>query len=88
MNGAEALDELYWTAEILQACTGCGVRGWREVAPAALAQFLVADGAVVIEQMQRLAADGYLEGTIDGCTSARVPSVPGRRPYLPPRPIA
>ena len=77
MNGAEALDELYWTAEILQALYWMRGEGLaREVSPAALAQFLVADGAIVIEQMQRLAAEGYLERTIDGCTSARVPGVP------------
>ena len=52
MNGAEALDELYWTAEILQALYWMRGEGLAEAgAPAALAQFLVADGATVVEQM-------------------------------------
>ena len=84
MNGAEALDELYWTAEILQALYW--MRGEdlaQEVTPAALGDFLVADGAIVIEQMGRLAAEGYLEPTTDGCTGARVPGVPGEGAICP-----
>ena len=76
MNGAEALDELYWTAEILQALYWMRGEGLaREVSPAALAEFLVADGATIVEQMRRLTAEGYLERTTDGCTAAGVPGV-------------
>ena len=77
MNGAEALNELYWTAEILQALYWMrGEELAREVTPASLAEFLVADGAVVVEQMRRLAAEGYLEAMTDDCTGARLPAVP------------
>ena len=84
MNGAEALDELYWTAEILQALYWMHGEGLAlEVTPAALAEFLVADGGVVVEQMQRLAGEGYLEGTSDDCALVRVPGVPAEGGICP-----
>lgn len=61
-QGAEALDDLFWRAEILQAMfwmRGEGIA--TEVAPAELAAFLQAKQAGVEAQMHRLAADGYLE---------------------------
>ena len=62
----EALDDLYWRSEILQALywmRGEGLAG--EVKPTALAEFLVAEPSVVAHQMERLAADGYLEAVPD-----------------------
>ena len=62
MTGADALDELYWRAEILQAMfwmRGEGLAG--EVGPARLAEFLAAEPTIVADQMRRLVADGYLE---------------------------
>ena len=61
-NGREALDDLYWRAEILQALYWMRGEGLAaEVAPTALAQFLVAEPAVMADQFQRLVAAGYLE---------------------------
>ena len=61
-NGRQALDELYWRAEILQALYWMRGEGLAaEVAPPALAEFLVAEPVVMADQMQRLTADGYLE---------------------------
>ena len=72
-RGAEALDELYWQAEILQALYWMqGEELATEVSPAGLAGFLVADQATVAYQLERLADDGYLE-VLDGpryCLSA------------------
>jgi hypothetical protein len=63
-DGAEALDALYWRAEILQALYWMQGEGLAaEVAPVALAEFLVADPATVAGRLERLAADGYLEAT-------------------------
>ena len=61
-NGREALNDLYWRAEILQALYWMHGEGLAaDVAPTALAEFLVAEPTVMADQMRRLAADGYLE---------------------------
>lgn len=62
VDGREALDELYWRAEILQALywmRGEGLAG--DVDPGRLAEFLAADAPTVADQMERLAGEGYLE---------------------------
>ena len=65
-DGAAALDGLYWRAEILQAVYWMDGEGLAsEVAPVALAAFLVADQASVARQLAQLAADGYLQ-VVDG----------------------
>ncbi len=67
VNGPAALDELYWRAEILQALYWMRGEGLAtDVTPAALAEFLVAEPALVTEQLARLTADGYLERAADG----------------------
>ena len=61
-DGREALDALYWRAEVLQALywmRGEGIAA--EVDAPALAEFLAADPSTVSDQMRRLADDGYLE---------------------------
>ena len=61
-GGADALDELFWRAEILQAMYWMqGEELATEVSPAGLAEFLVADRATVADQLEWLANDGYLE---------------------------
>jgi hypothetical protein len=61
-NGREALDDLYWRAEILQALYWMHGEGLAaDVAPTVLAEFLVAEPEVMADQMRRLAADDYLE---------------------------
>ena len=65
-DGAAALDGLYWRAEILQALYWMDGEGLAsEVAPTALAEFLMADQATVARQLAHLAADGYLQ-VVDG----------------------
>ena len=62
----EALDSLYWRAEILQALYWMRGEGLaEEIEPPALAEFLVADAVTVSHQLERLAIDGYLE-TVEG----------------------
>lgn len=61
-DGHDALDELFWRAEILQALYWMRGEGLAsEIEPGALAEFLVAERAVVADFMRRLAAEGYLE---------------------------
>lgn len=61
-DGREALDELFWQDEILQAMFWLQGEGLAEtVGSAQLAQFLVAEGHTVAQQMSRLADEGYLE---------------------------
>ncbi len=61
-GGGEALEELYWQAEILQALYWMQGEGLAtDIAPAALAEFLAAKPDVVAHQMGRLADGGYLE---------------------------
>jgi hypothetical protein len=65
-GGAEALDALYWQAEILQALYWMQGEGLAsDITPGRLADFLVADQATVADQLERLAHDGYLE-VLDG----------------------
>ena len=65
-GGAEALDDLYWRAEILQALYWMGGEGLaNEIAPAPLAAFLVVDEARMRERLAVLVGDGYLE-VLDG----------------------
>jgi hypothetical protein len=60
--GGDALDELFWRAEILQAMFWMRGEGLAEhVAPGALADFLGADARILADQMRRLAEQGYLE---------------------------
>ncbi len=60
--GPEALDELYWRAEILQALYWMhGERLATEATAANLASFLGVDPVVVGEYMKRLAGEGYLD---------------------------
>lgn len=61
-TGAEALDALFWRAEILQALFWMRGEGLASaVAPAALAQFLAGPPESVASQVRRLAREGYLE---------------------------
>ena len=65
-GGAEALDDLYWRAEILQALYWMEGEGLaNQVTPARLSEFLVVDQARMRERLEVLAADGYLE-VLDG----------------------
>jgi hypothetical protein len=60
--GSEALDELYWRAEILQALYWMRGEGLgTEIAPARLADFLGAAPGEIDQLLARLATDGYLE---------------------------
>jgi hypothetical protein len=60
-DGREALDELYWRDEILQAMFWMRGEGLAEAVTAVeLARFLAADEATVASHVERLAADGYL----------------------------
>jgi hypothetical protein len=61
-EGHDALDDLFWRAEILQAMYWMRGEGLAEDVEAdALARFLAADPAVIAEQLVRLERDGYLE---------------------------
>lgn len=63
-QGSEALDDLYWRGEVLQVMYWLRGEGLgEEIAPAALAEFLMAEQETVAQQMQRLASDGYLDQT-------------------------
>lgn len=65
-DGHDALDELYWRSEILQAMYWMrGEELASEVGPDQLAQFLVAETGIVASFMRRLAGDGYLEAVDD-----------------------
>jgi hypothetical protein len=60
-SGGSALDSLYWRAEILQALYWMRGEGLaEEVAPVALAEFLVADPGVIERECTSLLADGFL----------------------------
>ena len=62
-DGREALDDLYWRDEILQALYWMQGEGLAEAASAAdLARFLVADEGLIAAQLTRLAEAGYVEG--------------------------
>jgi hypothetical protein len=57
-----ALDDLYWRAEILQALYWMEGEGLASsVAPARLADFLVAEQPLIARQLGELSAAGYLE---------------------------
>ena len=61
-DGAAALDALYWRDEILKALFWMRGEGLADaVEPADLARFLAVDEATVVKELQRLAADGYLQ---------------------------
>ncbi|MBI3966221.1 MAG: hypothetical protein HY329_11365 [Chloroflexi bacterium] len=61
-NGREALDELFWQDEILQAMYWLRGEGLAEVVGRAdLARLLASEPRTVGHQMGRLAAGGYLE---------------------------
>lgn len=61
-RGADALDALYWRAEILQAMYWmAGERLAADVDPLELAMFLAAAPATVHRQLQQLALDGFVE---------------------------
>ena len=61
-DGSAALDGLYWRAEILQAMYWMRGEGLAEdVAPAALAEFLVAEPGTIAHHCARLLADSFLE---------------------------
>lgn len=61
-GGREALDELFWRAEILQALYWMRGEGLADaVEPAMLAGFLVAEPALIAGYLGRLAGEGYLE---------------------------
>jgi hypothetical protein len=63
-GGAEALDALYWRAEILQALYWMRGEGLAsEVESATLAEFLAADAATVAAQLDRLATEGFLSAS-------------------------
>lgn len=73
-HGSEALEELAWRAEILQAMYWMHGEGLAiEVQPAALAGFLAADPAAVARHMRQLAADGFLEAVARPGEPAVVP---------------
>lgn len=60
-RGAKALEALYWRTEILQAMYWMrGERLAADVDPLELAMFLAANAAVVHEQLETLARDGYV----------------------------
>lgn len=61
-DGATALDDLFWRAEVLQAMYWMLGEGLAEdVNAEEIARFLVADVAVMTRQLPRLASEGYLE---------------------------
>ena len=61
-DGREALDELFWRDEILQAMYWLRGESLADaVGTAQLAQFLVADRRAIGRHLARLAAGGYLE---------------------------
>ena len=65
--GEQALDALYWRAEILQAMYWMRGEGLAEaVAATRLAEFLVADLATIDQQMRTLHAEGYLDAVDAG----------------------
>ena len=60
-RGSEALERLYWQAEILQAMYWMrGERLAASVDPLDLAMFLAAEPAVIHRQLASLAEDGYV----------------------------
>lgn len=62
LEGAEALDFLFWKGEILQALYWMQGEGLAEtVDSAALARFLVEEPALIARHIERLTAEGYLE---------------------------
>jgi hypothetical protein len=67
MKGAEALDALYWRAEILQALYWMHGEGLAtHVEPGRLAEFLAVDAAIVRDQLRRLARDGFVAAAEGG----------------------
>lgn len=61
-SAGDALDDLYWQAEILQALYWMRGEGLAdETEASSLAAFLVADVSRVGWHLERLASDGYLE---------------------------
>ena len=69
-DGREALDDLYWRDEILQALYWMQGEGLAEAASVAdLARFLVADEATISEVLMRLAEEGYVERAGDSALS-------------------
>jgi hypothetical protein len=61
VDGKEALEALFWRAEILQALYWMRGEGLADaVDPARLAEFLLVDRDIVDLQMRDLVADGYL----------------------------
>jgi hypothetical protein len=60
-TGGAALDRLYWRAEILQALYWMRGEGLADdVAPAALAAFLVAEPGIIERECASLVAEGFL----------------------------
>lgn len=67
VDGAQALDALYWRAEILQALywmRGEGLASRLDVA--GLARFLVVEADQLEPRLRALAADGYVSLEVDG----------------------
>jgi hypothetical protein len=61
-DSGAALDGLYWRAEILQAMYWMRGEGLADdVTPVALAEFLVAEPRVVLEQCAELVSEGFLD---------------------------
>lgn len=62
VHGQEALDSLYWQAEILQALYWMRGEGLAtEVETTRLAEFLAVDAAIIRQQLERLALEGFVE---------------------------
>jgi hypothetical protein len=65
-DGSQAVDGLYWRAEILQALYWMRGEGLAAaVAPVALAEFLVADPGVIQRECASLVSDGFLHRVDD-----------------------
>ena len=62
--GRDALEGLYWRAEILQAMFWMRSEGLaKDADPLELARFLAAEPAVIHAQLERLREDGYVDRT-------------------------
>ncbi len=79
---SDPLGSLYWRDEILQVMYWMTGEGFgREFTPSDLQKFLAAENAVVVESLERMAADGLLEraGENRYALSARGQKEGGRR---------
>lgn len=72
-DGAAALDALYWRDEILQALYWLQGEGLGDAADAGrLATLLVGDVRVIAQELERLAAGGYLDRVADSPPAYRL----------------